>query len=386
MLELFTIGGGEYIVNVLNAVAAWTGGGGYDSMIRVVMVMGLIYTLLIVAFSLDWRAWFNWFLQSTLIYLCLMVPTVTIKVTDRVNPALAPAVVANVPLGFGVVASFTSQVGDYLTREAETVFVMPAQLQYSANGMIYGSKLMEATRQIRITDPEFAANINEHMKRCVFYDVMLGFKSMDTLAKSADLWTDIGPGSPARAQAYITRTGGTWPHDDGDHHLPGCLSALTPAWTAFINGFRPVWAKTLYPNLGNAIGRSQAGGRFARDLHAFTGNASNALNIMRQNLAINAFMQARDDMAGGTGASAIDSFAATRADIQTRNTYSALAQGAMKWVPILNIVLTVVFYAMFPVIFPAVSDAQNRRFGAAGLSSPASSILRPGGRSMSFCI
>lgn len=31
MLEVFTIGGGEYVVNVLNAVAAWTGGGGYPS-------------------------------------------------------------------------------------------------------------------------------------------------------------------------------------------------------------------------------------------------------------------------------------------------------------------------------------------------------------------
>jgi conjugal transfer mating pair stabilization protein TraG len=350
MMEVFTVGGGDYIVNVLNAVAAWTGGGGYASMIRVVMVMGLIYTLLIVAFSLDWRAWMNWFLQSTLIYLCLMVPTISIKVTDRVNPALAPAVVANVPLGLGVVASFTSQVGDYLTREAETVFVMPNQLQYSANGIIYGSKLMEATRQIRITDPEFAANINEHMKRCVFYDVMLGFKSMDTLAKSADLWTDIGPGSPARAQAYITRTGATT-----STAIITCRDAytqLTPAWTAFINGFRPVWAKTLYPNLSNAIAEAKLVADLPATYTAFTGNAANALSIMRQNLAINAFMEARDDMAGGTGASAIDSFAATRADIQTRNTYSALAQGAMKWVPILNIVLTVVFYAMFPVIFP----------------------------------
>ncbi len=44
MLELFTIGRREYIVHVLNAVSAWTGGGGYKSMIRVVMVMGLIYT------------------------------------------------------------------------------------------------------------------------------------------------------------------------------------------------------------------------------------------------------------------------------------------------------------------------------------------------------
>ena len=27
MLEVFTVGGGEYIVNVLNAVASWSGGG-----------------------------------------------------------------------------------------------------------------------------------------------------------------------------------------------------------------------------------------------------------------------------------------------------------------------------------------------------------------------
>ena len=27
MMEIFTIGGGEYIVNVLNAVSAWTGEG-----------------------------------------------------------------------------------------------------------------------------------------------------------------------------------------------------------------------------------------------------------------------------------------------------------------------------------------------------------------------
>lgn len=62
-VELFTIGGGEYIVNVLNAVAAWTGSGGYKSLLQVVMVMGLAYSVIVVAFNADWRAWLNWFLQ-----------------------------------------------------------------------------------------------------------------------------------------------------------------------------------------------------------------------------------------------------------------------------------------------------------------------------------
>ena len=187
-LEVFTIGGGEYIVNVFNAVAAWTGGGGYRSMLQVVMVMGFIYSLFVVAFSLDWRAWFNWFLQSTLIYMMLMVPTVTVKVTDRINPALAPSVVDNVPLGLGVMASFTSQVGDWMTRSAETVFVMPNALALTNNGMIYGARLMDKARTFQITDSVFRANLDEHLKQCTFYDVLLGFKAMDDLTKTSNLW------------------------------------------------------------------------------------------------------------------------------------------------------------------------------------------------------
>ena len=148
MLEVFTVGGGEYLVNTFNAVAAWAGGGGYKSLIRVVMVMGLTYSLLVVAFTLNFRAWMNWFLQATGIYLCLMVPTIDVKVTDRINPSLAPATVANVPLGLGVLASFTTQIGDWLTRTAETVFVMPGELNYTC--LLYTSPSPRDKRQSRM--------------------------------------------------------------------------------------------------------------------------------------------------------------------------------------------------------------------------------------------
>src|SRR3546814_4361457 len=105
MLEVLPGGGGWYLVNSFKGVAAWSGGGGYRSLIRVVMVMGLIYSLLVVAFTLNYKAWLNWFLQATAIYLCLMVPTVDIKVTDRNNPSLAPATVDNVPMGLGILRS-----------------------------------------------------------------------------------------------------------------------------------------------------------------------------------------------------------------------------------------------------------------------------------------
>src|SRR3546814_17239567 len=89
-----------------------------------------------------------------------MVPTVDIKVTDRINPGLTPSTVDNVPMGLGVLASFTTQVGDWLTRTAETVFVMPSELNYSTNGMVYGARLFDETRNFIIRDEEFSTTLD----------------------------------------------------------------------------------------------------------------------------------------------------------------------------------------------------------------------------------
>ncbi len=350
MVEVFTIGGGEYIVNVFNAVAAWTGGGGYRSLLRVVMVLGLIYTLLSVAFTLNFRVWMNWFIGSTLIYSCLMVPTVSVKVTDRVNPSLAPATVDNVPLGLGVIASFTSQVGDWLTRTAETVFTMPSQLNYTTNGMVYGSRLLDATRNFQIRDAEFATNLSSHFKNCVFGDIMLGQKSMTDLATAKDLWATMAPGSEARSQPWVERTG-----PSTTSSIVTCRVAygmLDGLWHTMIEAHTPLWAKETYPKLSTTVASAKLRADVPVVNQAFTASSAGYEAVLKQNTAINAFMQARDGMAGGPGAASIDTFATTRADIQARNTYNSIAQQAMSWVPILNIVLTVVFYAMFPVIFP----------------------------------
>lgn len=346
-LEVFTIGGGEFIVNVLNAVAAWCGGGGYRSMLQVVMVMGLTYSLFVVAFSLDWRAWFNWFLQSTLIYMMLMVPTVTIKVTDRINPGLAPAVVDNVPLGLGVMASFTSQAGDWLTRSAETVFVMPNALALSTNGMIYGARLMDKARTFELTNSVFRANIDEHLKQCTFYDVLLGFKSMNQLTKSNHLWEDIGPGSPARSQRWITSTG----TDTTENSIIPCNEAYTRMsnqWKAEYDNDIPWFSKSAYPGVADDIAAQRLKDDLpivAKEMH---GSSGDAYSYLRQVSMIDAFLAARESFSEAGW----DAYAAQRADAQAKNTYTSIAQQAMTWVPLLGIVLTVVFYAMFPVLFP----------------------------------
>lgn len=350
-VELFTVGGGEYVVNVLNAVAAWTGSGGYKSLLQVVMVMGLAYAVLVVAFNADWRAWLNWFLQATLMYMVLMVPRMDVHVTDRINPSLSPAQVANVPIGLGLMASFTSQIGDYLVSSAEIVFGLPGDLNYSRNGMIYGSRLFEATQNLRIRDPEFAANLDEHFRQCVFYDVLLGRTSMQTLANANDIWTTIGPGSQARAQRFLTRDSA----GQVSSTIETCRDAytrLSGQWTSMTDNLGRVFGRQLYSHQSADLAKAKLFADLPVAYRYLTGVSASASDILKQSLTANALAQAMHGMAGASGTGSVDVYAQTRAEIQTRNTYGSIAHSAMKWVPILHVVLTVVFYALFPVLFP----------------------------------
>lgn len=348
MFEVFTVGGGEYLVNTFNAVAAWTGSGGFKSLIRVVMVMGLIYALLVTAMDLDWRAWFRWFIQSTLIYLVLMVPTVTVKVTDRVNPALVPATVANVPIGLAVMASFTSQVSDYFTRTAETVFVMPEALNYSNGGFVYGARMWDKVRGFEIRNPVFKANLDGYFKQCAYYDILLGTKSLKLLSESTDLWADLGAGAATnRGMKYLTDTGA------GSVDIEGktCAEAWTlidGQWEAEINAYTLPFAHTMYPKLSQAA----AGAKLATDVpvisQLLTGAATGRNQFLKQKSVVDAFEAAQLDFGNADS----DSFALQRADAQTRNAMTTTAEQGLIWIPVLNVVLTVVFYALFPIVFP----------------------------------
>ncbi|QCB54657.1 conjugal transfer protein TraG [Sphingopyxis sp. PAMC25046] len=352
MVEIFTVGGGDYLVNVFQAVAAWTGNGGYKSLLQVVMVMGLGLSAITLAFNQDWRAWINWFLGATLIYSCLMVPRLDVHVTDRLNPSLAPANVGNVPLGLALMASFTSQVGDYLTGSAEVVFGLPGDLNYSKNGMIYGARLYDATRTLRISDPEFAANLDEHFRQCVFYDVLLGRYSMKELAETSDIWTTIAPGSQARAQRFLTRDTGTGHVTSNIITCREAYDALNAQWAGLIDGMGTVFGRQLYPNQTAALAKAKLFADLPVAYQYLTGVSANATEIFKQTLTINAMSQAMHSMAATSGAGNVDVYAQTRADIQTERTYGSIASNAMKWVPLLNVVLTVLFYALFPVLFP----------------------------------
>ena len=257
MYELFTLGGGVYLVDLLNAVAAITGGSAYLSLAQLAGVAGLAWILFRTAFGGSWKDNAKWVLMFTAVWGVMIVPKATVRVVDRLDPALAPAVVANVPIGLAIFASLTSEVGDGLTRLTEQAFTLPNDLTYQRHGMIFGSRLADAVTRMEITDAVFARNLRNYARQCIFHALLLGHISADDLRETTDLWALVTAGgspsagaSPARLVEFATRqpagaTGAT----PVDTEIVTCAEAAARPGRALGRGDRPRRGNLRNPDL-----------------------------------------------------------------------------------------------------------------------------------------
>ena len=347
-VEIITIGGGQHVVAVMNAVAAWAGGGGFRGLLQVVMVIGLAYALLTMAMNLNWKVLYQWFVSSTLMYACLIVPTTTVVITDKVSPTTGNGSVANVPVGLAIIASTTSQANYWLTTTAETIFVEPGNLTMSGYGVVYPLRLLDAAKSFTIQDPQLKANVEGYVTDCYILAIMTNPQGTSVTPfnqlMTGDILAGLGPGSPARYTQWVDNTGVS-NSLSCDAAYQTMRTSLQQASETYLQGV----AKVLNPDISDA---NLAYNKIVADVPAVTtgmfGTSMTASNLYLQRSLTDAFMEARGNLGGAQG----DTFAVMRADVQARNTMSMTARQALIWVPVLDLVLTIVFYAMFPLIFP----------------------------------
>jgi conjugal transfer mating pair stabilization protein TraG len=151
-------------------------------------------------------------------------------------------------------------------------------------------------------------------------------------------------GSPARSTTWISLEVARL-----DHRLPERLSGHRAGLPTLATTGISAAAPAFYPNLPASSAVTQLKNDLPTMAQAYYGGSSmSAQTIFQQRSLVNAFMEARANFGSGGG----DTFAALHADVQAQNSYISAARQAMTWVPVLNLVLTIVFYAMFPVVFP----------------------------------
>ena len=362
MYELFTLGGGTYLVDLLNAVAAITGGGAFVDLAQLAGIAGLAWVLFRTAFGGSWKDNAKWMLLFVAVWGAMIVPKATVRVVDRLDPALAPAVVANVPIGLALFASVTSQVGDGLTRLTEQAFALPNDLAYRRHGLIFGARLADKATRLEVTDAVFARNIRNYARQCVFPALLLGHVSADDLRESTDIWrlvtatgTPSAGASPARMVEFATRqpasgTGAT----TVDRTIVTCRDAagrLNALWNAEIARAGTVFGRRIFPDARTeALARAELLAALPAAHDFLIGAARSAAEIMRQQMVLNAVHDAGEQWAAEAGnAAALRAYTEARAEAQTVSAYRAIGRQAETWVPLLRIVFECLYVGAFPM-------------------------------------
>ena len=277
-------------------------------------------------------------------------------------PALAPAVVANVPVGLALFASITSQVGDGLTRLTEQAFTLPNDLAYQRHGLIFGSRLAAAATRMEVTDAVFARNLRGFARQCVFHALLLGHISADDLRESTDVWSLVtasgspsAGASPARMFEYSTRqaptgTGAT----PVDREIVTCAEGaarLDGLWSAEIGRAAGIFGRRLFPDADtDALARAELLAALPAAHDFLIGASRSAGEIMRQQMVLNAVHDAGEQWAAEAGnAAALRAYTEARAEAQTVSAYRAIGRQAETWVPLLRIVFECLYIGAFPM-------------------------------------
>ena len=362
MYELFTLGGGTYLVDLLNAVAAITGGGAYVTLAQLAGAAGLGWVLFRTAFGGSWKDNAKWILLFVAVWGAMIVPKATVRVVDRLDPALAPAVVDNVPIGLALFASLTSQVGDGLTRLTEQTFTLPDDLAYQRHGLIFGSRLAAKATRLEITDAVFARNVRNYARQCVFHALLLGHVTADDLRESTDVWslvtatgTPSAGASPARMFEFATRgaagAGGATTIDRAVVTCRDGAGRLNAQWNAEIQRAGAVFGRRIFPGARtDALARAELLAALPAAHDFLIGASRSAAEIMRQQMVLNAVHDAGEQWAAEAGnAAALRAYTEARAEAQTVSAYRAIGRQAETWVPLLRIVFECLYVGAFPM-------------------------------------
>ncbi|MFN5382870.1 MAG: conjugal transfer protein TraG N-terminal domain-containing protein [Alphaproteobacteria bacterium] len=345
--EVYTLGGGAYLWDVFNAVAAITKGEKYLTIVALTATLGLTWALLKSAFGGSFTVNLAWAMSFMLFYNVILLPTGTVIVHDPINRSEPYQKIDNVPFALAVFASMSSQVGYNITTMMEAAFSQPDDLAYHKNGLLFGSKLVSMASSMKIQNEDLAASMSSFVKQCVFYDILLHRYTLNELKNAPDIWAFLTEEhTPAKARSFEIREGATrkiCTCEDGANLLKAKMTTETTSVAG-------VFGQFLIPDKTSAAGKNLIIASLPTSYNALLGVSQSASNIIRQNMMINAIDRAGAEFSN-TGGYGANIYTTVRSAVQTKAAFSASKRQAEEWVPMLRIVFEVLFYGAFPLIF-----------------------------------
>jgi len=349
---------------VLNGISTFMRSLGFARMSQSMMLMAFAAWLFVMWWALSLKL-FTQPLYMLLVYALLNAPLTNVLLIDKTG-SQPPRAIANVPGLLAASMSVVTTTSNFFTESFETYYtaLMPAtdaaawdSLTFRDHDYSFGSRLLRASRQMRIADPILQADMVYFTRDCInagMAEGRLDFKRIYQGNEPTDTWDYIVDNvNPARMTTY---------HDGAqnvrvgycDEVAKGTLNVaqadgLTQRLNAGIDAAQAYYGKKFNKN-------DVTGALFATHLQNAYGvmlNASmGASEIIKQNM----FLNLHNDSKGAIGqlmgnpSAVTAAYAKAQAAATANSSYLTMANLAEDTMPRIASVIFILAVALYPLV------------------------------------
>lgn len=344
MQVIYTIMGGDWLADSLNAVAVLTASATWGTLIKWASMFSVLAVVWSWLQKKDVLTFIKWVAVMVIVPGVLIANKHSVQVIDITDPT-AVYQVDNVPGGLAIPASLITSIGYALTQSYEEVFHRPDAISYNKTGMLFGSELVKASTGFTFADGTIVGLFSDYVQNCVIGDIFLNHKySMEDLMNSTDPYSMIFE-KPSPLRGIFDKAG------DFQTCQQAAVTLKQQIGTDSSGGGKTFsyWAQKLF---GTKTNREQLFASLLGDSYGYFYNAgSSASGIIKQNVVMNGLRKGITAYAARNGDTAsmmnIATETATEKQIMQQ---SVSANIAMKYLPIMQTVLLGMMIGLFPVM------------------------------------
>ena len=368
MFEIYAYGNVDTLNGVFNAIAAIMGGDNYFGLIKTIAVTGVLVAAFAGLFTPGRFHGWGWLFGFLFLYYVAFLPKTDVVVVDKLG-SQPPVVIGNVPIGVAFFGHFTSKIGDVMTRFFETAFQviptpeaqLPSELAYQKNGVMFGNRLIQASRNLNVADPQLRTDLIAYVYNCTLYDLQDGTIDPAAFAQSTDIWALMGNPNPARFSTF----GNPVQVDT----CPNVYTNLANRLPAEIARAHAMLAFQLNPSLDPTTAQSVIDGQIEQAYYKtkIATAAQSAADLLRQNIMVN-LVQDTSSIVGqkiNDPASIMIATARANATASINTSFLTMGKIAEQALPLIRNVIEAIIYAVFPFVFLLFLLAQGRGLGLA---------------------
>lgn len=348
---VYVLGGGEYMMQVFNGVAAIVGSSSWESMFRIALLISAASFFVVYLRGHDPKEVIKFAAYIILVSSVLLGPKRSVQIIDRTDPT-GGYLVDNVPLGLAAPAHMISSIGTSLTELYESIFHMPDSLSYSKTGMLFGANLVGNVSDVMSTDGDIAELMSLYTKNCVIGDILINHKySFQELMNTRDPYLLIFQ-KPSPLRGVMVPEGnkkaqpaGFWTCEDLAKRV------LMPAIGADTQTGGETWAYTVRRIFG---GRSDANvlfsGMLGDSYNYYYSGSETASQLMRNSVVMNALKQGIGGYSAQSGDTAsLVNLASTSSYNKMRLSWATSTTVGTSFTPLLYTILFSLIVALFPI-------------------------------------